>query len=128
MKPNSLLVGFAVFALATGASAQGLRAVKPIPGYMCMRLKLTHEQVVDRSFAVPVFVGPSASSGRLGNASAIVIVKSPLHTENGFAEILFPNGRPGWITKDVLAPYATTEYPNAHCTPSVMSNGRIGFN
>jgi hypothetical protein len=127
---KSLSVITALLGISTldwAAFAQGPTAVQPLPGYKCMRLKLTHEQVVDRSLQIPVFVGPSSASGKLGNASAIVIVKSPMHVENGYAEILFPDGRTAWLTRDLLIPYATPEYPNADCTPSLMSNGKPGF-
>ena len=127
MKYSFYAVGTVFLTISGMSLAQGLTAVKPLPGYACMRLKLTHEQVADRNLQIPVFVGPSVSSGKLGNASAIVLVRAPLRVENGFAEILFPDGRTAWLSRDLLEPYATSEFPNAHCTPSLMSNGKPGF-
>ena len=70
---------------------------------------------------------PSASSPKVGNAAAVVIATSPLNVVHGFGEVLFPNGRQGWIEAKMLRPYANASNPNAHCTPSLMSNGRPGF-
>src|SRR3954470_18323215 len=95
------------------AGAQGLTAVRPIPGYVCMRLKLTHEQAMDRSFEIPVYSKPSKTSPTIGTASPIVLVKSPLQVEDGLAEILFPDGRSGWLARNLLIPYATADFPNA---------------
>ena len=127
MKVISLIVGISALLPASIASAQGLTAVRPLQGYSCMRLKLTPEQVVDRNLQIPVYTAPSTSSPKVGNASAIVIVRTPLHVENGLAEVLFLDGRQGWLSRELLRPYATAEFPNAQCTPSIMSNGRPGF-
>jgi hypothetical protein len=112
-------------ALAISAHAQGLHAVSPLPGYECAMLNMTHEQMIDNSLVVPVYSSPSQASGRMGVASAILIVKAPRHVENGFAEILFPTGKDGWIDARWLAPMPNR--PGHHCTPSVMSNGRPGI-
>lgn len=121
-----LLAAFAIVAVHQ-AQSQGLTAVRPIPGYECMRLNLTHDQIMDRTLDLPVFSEPSLSSARVGQASATVITKSPPNIRDGFAEILFLDGRPGWIQQKLLMPYATAARPNAHCTPSIMSNGKPGF-
>lgn len=121
----------AVAALATSlvsrADAQGLHAVGPLAGYACMSLKLTNAELQDKSLAIPVYAGPSKESGRVGNAAAVVIAKSPLHVVDGFAELLFPTGREVWIEADLLTAYHNESDPNAHCTPSLMSNGKPGF-
>ena len=122
----SLMSSLLAFTSAT-AQAQYLTAVRPIPGYVCMRLNLPREQVLSRDLDVPIYQGPSASSPRLGSATAALIVKSPMVVSNGFAEVLFLDGRPGWILATLLGPYATPGNPNARCTPSFISNGRPGF-
>jgi hypothetical protein len=109
------------------ANAQGIHAVKPLEGYACMMLNLSNEQMRDNSLEIPVFSGPSKDSGRAGNAAAVVIAKSPLHLVNGFAELLFPTGKEVWIEAGRLKPYHSESNPNAHCTPSIMSNGKPGF-
>ena len=117
----------ATMAVGHTAAAQGLTAVKPLAGYVCMRLNLTREQMLDNSLSVPVFAHPSSTSPKIGEASATVITKSPMESQNGFAKILFLDGRPAWIPQNLLMPYATAAAPNAHCTPSLMSDGKPGF-
>lgn len=127
MKTYFLAAGIALFAMAEMAGAQGLTAVKPIEGYSCMRLRMTHEQAVDRSFTVPVFSQPARSNPPAGIASAIVLVREPPKPQGGFREILFPDGRTMWIETKWLMPFPTSQFPKATCTPSWMSNGRPGF-
>src|SRR6516165_3299426 len=73
------------------------------PPWLCVNL--TDAQMRDNSLVVPVYAGPSTASVRLGNASAIVIAKSPLHVVNNFAEILFPTGATVWVEAKMLRPY-----------------------
>ena len=129
MKKTScfLAAGIACLSIATSVHSQSLKAVAPLSGYACMILNLTNDQLRDNSVTVPVFNGPSASSGKAGVASALLIVKSPLHLQNGFAETLFPDGRTVWIPANMLRPYKSEGNPNAHCTPSMMSDGKPGF-
>jgi hypothetical protein len=104
----------------------GLKAVQPLPGYACMSLRgfdpsWTFAQlprIVDR---------PSSSGQTLALASPIVITKTPLHVENGYAEVLALSGQRGWLQRAWLEPYHSVSNPNAHCTPSLMSNGRPGI-
>jgi hypothetical protein len=116
-----------LLASAPVAHAQRLQAVRPLPGYACMMLNLSPAQMQDDSVNVPIYAQPSASSPKVGNAAAVVIATSPLNVVHGFGEVLFPNGRQGWIEAKMLRPYANASNPNAHCTPSLMSNGRPGF-
>ena len=117
----------AAMAVGHTAAAQGLTAVKPLAGYVCMRLNLTREQMLDNSLSVPVFAHPSSTSPKIGEASATVITKSPMESQNGFAEILFPDGRPAWIQVNMLVPFRNSLNPTAHCTPSLLSNGKPGL-
>lgn len=117
----------AILSVSITSQAQYLKAVKPLPGYTCMRLNLPREQILDPNLDVPVYQGPSTSLPRLGKAAAALIVKTPMVVRNGLAEILFLDGRVGWVPASVLGPYATPATPNARCTPSVMSNGKPGF-
>jgi len=129
MRRFTIYVCAAVLIIKCGQrmKAEGLHAVHPIAGYACMMLNLTDAQMKDNSLVVPVYAGPSTTSGRVGNASAIVIAKSPLHIVNGFAEMLFPNGAAVWIDAKMLRPYHSESNPTAHCTPSLMSNGKPGL-
>lgn len=115
--------------LALTGWAHALTAVRPIEGYVCMNLKWSGKEadLWDESKLDPVYAEPSASSQKIGNVGATAIVASPLHVEKGFAEILHPNGKKGWVQADRLVPYSVPGRPNAKCVPSIMSNGRIGF-
>lgn len=129
MRILGLTILILVMLTAVGAQtqAQYLTAVRPLPGYVCMRLNLPREQLLSPDLDVPIFNSPSTSSPRLGKAAAALIVKSPMVVRDGLAEILFLDGRVGWVAASVLGPYATSSNPNARCTPSMMSNGRPGF-
>lgn len=118
---------FALCSLPTIGEAQGLRAVHPLPGYACMGLRGVNPSW---SFAqLPrILDRPSATEGKpVQLASAIVFVKTPLHVVNGFAEVLLQNGHPGWLQRAWLEPYHSVSNPKAHCTPSLMSNGKPGI-
>jgi hypothetical protein len=127
LKTAACLMVWFCLVVVPAAHSQFLTAVKPIPGYVCMRLNLPRDKIVSRDLDVPIFAEPSLRAPKIGQAAATLIVRSPMRVENGFAEILFLDGRVAWIQKDLLRPYATPEAPDAHCTPSIMSNGRPGF-
>ena len=112
-------------ALPLTAHAQGVRAVKPLPGLVCM---LTTSEGV-RSFAdLPqVKAEPSVSSATIGLAGSIVFAKVPRHEVNGFVEITHMDGHAGWLPANQLRPYRSTSNPSAHCTPSLMSDGKLGI-
>ena len=117
------------FALSTwaGARTQGITAVRPLPGYVCMMLNLTEQQSMDQSVNVPVRAGPSATAPVLGSAPSTVAVRSPVRPLNGFLEALFPTGQTVWIAAESLRPYRSLADPTAKCGPSIMSNGKPGF-
>ena len=108
--------------LATHAHAQPVTAVRPIPGYKCAKLNITEHEAMDFHFAVPIRLAPNPQAPVGTNASAVLLEKQPVHAENGFVEVLQLNGQPGWIEQKRVKPYD----PLAKCTPSVLSNGRIG--
>jgi hypothetical protein len=100
---------------------------KPIPGYRCMMLNLTEQQSMDPLVHIPVRSAPSESAPPVGWAGAVVAVREPMYVVNGFAQILFPNGRPVWIVANILRPYRSVSDPAARCTPVVLPNGLVGF-
>ena len=118
--------GIAV-SVAHAGHAQGVRAIRPLPGYTCMSLNLTEEQARDFNATPPVLQAPSPSAAKIGLASAVVIVADPVRTENGYMSMLMLDGRSGWIQASKLRPYRSPSNPPAHCVPSMMSNGRPGF-
>jgi hypothetical protein len=115
----------AVFAHA--AHAQEVRAVRTLDGYVCMNLNLPDARMRDPAAPrVPIREAPRANAAVGTLATPIVITKSPEHVVDGFAEVLQLTGKPGWIEAKMIVPYRSASDPFAHCTPSLLSNGRIG--
>jgi hypothetical protein len=84
--------------------------------------------MMDPSVVVPVLSQPSRDAPAIGRASALVIVVSPLKVVDGYVAVLQFNGTPGWVAGRFLKPWKDTPVgPRQTCVPSVMSNGRIGF-
>ena len=128
MSGRSLFVG--AFAVATFAGLSGTEAaqpVQPIPGFQCMTLNLTEQQMADPSVDIPVRSAPSPTAPQVGSASAQVAVRMPMKSVNGFSESLFPTGATVWIETKMLRPYRSISDPTARCVPVIMSNGRPGF-
>lgn len=120
----------AVSLMASGvcqAQSQGLRALQPLPGYSCMSLNITQDQVMDFSAIPPVLAAPRPDAPKIGTTSSVVIVADPVHAENGFVSMLMLDGRPGWVQAVKLRPYRNASHPNVRCVPSMMSNGKPGF-
>lgn len=117
----------ALLALVAPAHAQLVRAVKPINGYACKSLNATEAQMLNPRWpGVPILLQPKPDATPGTVAAAIVIAKEPAHIVNGYAEVLQLTGLPGWIEADKIKPYQSASNPYARCTPSVLSNGRIG--
>lgn len=127
MRYFAISLGLALISGGVAASAQGLRATQPLPGYACMSLNLTPTQMRDDRFQVKILAQPNPNAQAVAVASAIVIASDPPHVTNGYREVLRLNGSKGWIAENMLAPYRSASNPNAKCTPAIMSNGRPGF-
>ena len=111
-----------------GAGAQGLRAVEPIPGYVCMELNATEQQMRDPNFQILVRRAPAPDAPVLGTAGATVAVAEAVAPVNGYLRTLFPNGEAGWIAQRDVRPWRSPSGSvTARCIPSLMSNGRPGF-
>lgn len=108
---------------STSASAAGLYAVQPIPGYACSKLKVTEREAMDPHGGVPIRSAPVASAPVAAMAASVLLTKQPLHVINGFVEVLRFTGDRGWIEQSRVAPFD----PLARCVPSIMSNGRPGI-
>jgi hypothetical protein len=123
-----LLAVAAICVIAPVAHAQGVRAVEPIQGYVCKVLDITEAQALDTRWAgVPILTEPNPAAPRGTIAAAVVFAKEPAHIVNGYAEVLQLTGQPGWIAADKIKPYRSASNPHARCTPSVLSNGRLGI-
>ena len=62
---------------------------------------------------LPVFSQPSASSPKMGETMSQIAVGG--RSQNGFARILFPNGRIGWIPANQVRDYVNEFNPSATC-------------
>jgi hypothetical protein len=113
--------------LAAAQSNVSIHAIRPIPGYVCMALNLSDQQMMDPSVHVPIRAAPSSEAATTGNAIATVIVALPKKEENGYLQVLQLNGRTGWIQAQFLKPWQNPGGNGQRCYPSMMSNGRVGF-
>ena len=109
------------------AQAAGLQAVEPLPGYACMELALTPGQLTDAKVGVPIREAPARSAPIASYAATVVIVRSPQQPTSGFLQVLRPTGQTGWIEAEYLRPWHNPYNPHARCVPSMMSNGKPGF-
>ncbi len=62
---------------------------------------------------LPIYSQPSASSPKMGNTMSQVAVGG--RSQNGFARILFPNGRIGWLPANQVRDYVNEFNPSATC-------------
>ncbi len=70
----------------------------------------------------PVYSAPSTSAPQLGETMNMIAVGG--RPQNGFARILFPNGRIGWVPANTVHEYVSDVVPNATCSISgVRANG-----
>lgn len=109
------------------AHAQGLKAVRPLPGHVCMALALTPEQVADPTRGVPVRDTPSPSAPVTSWAPSMLVVPAPQQPTAGFLQVVFADGYKGWVQATSLKPWSSPTNPSRRCVPSVMSDGGIGF-
>jgi len=109
------------------AFAERVSVVRHIPGYRCMALNLSPEQMMDRSVEVAVYSQPSTTSPKLGVAGATVAVRDPTVASKGFVQVLFPSGQTGWMAASVLKPWRPAAGTHGTCVPAQLSNGRLGF-
>lgn len=94
-----------------------------LPGSRCMAL------VGSRSASgePPAFIlaEPRAGSRRLGTALGTVIAIDPLREVGGYVRMLRRDGRPGWVPRNRLRPWAVASVPGLRCLPARMSDGRL---
>ncbi len=123
---GTFLVNLSVMAVAQ-QPRPSMTVTGHLQGYVCMAPNLTHDQLMVFENLPPIYTEPRANAQQIGVASASVIVASPMRVENGFAQVLHMDGRPGWMRADMLKPWTNANNPNTRCTPAMMSNGRPGF-
>ena len=116
----------AVVALSGAASADGLHAVRPLVGYVCMQLTLSPQQIMDNQ-EVLVRDTPSPAGRVIGAAASVVVAPSPQQPTNGYLQMVFRTGKTGWVPATALKPWQSMYKPDQGCVPSIMSDGLIGF-
>jgi hypothetical protein len=117
----------AAVVFAPAVHAQEIRAVRALDGYVCMNLNLPDARMRDPAAPrVPIRVAPRPDAAVGTLATPIVITRTPVHVVDGYAEVLQLTGEPGWIEANMIVPYHSASNPYARCTPSLLSNGRIG--
>lgn len=119
----------AVLAMSVSGTvlAQGLHAVRPLPGHVCMQLALAPADLIDPKVGIPVREMPSSTAHVVGYAANTMIVQVPQQPTAGFLKVLWPGGESGWMEAAYLRPWSNPFAPNARCVPSVMSDGKPGF-
>ena len=123
MKHFALALAATLALAAVPAHAQRVYVVRPLDGYACARLNATDAQMLNpNGTGINILVEPRPDAPVGTTASAILFVRQPAQPVNGFLAVMQINGRPGWINVRHVRSYD----PNTRCTPSVMSNGRIG--
>ena len=119
-----LVAALAIPMITPAANAQPVRAVRPLDGYVCMKLAVSEAQVLDpKGTGINLLAGPTANAPLVTTAPATVFVRAPEVRQNGFLEVLALNGKPAWIAADKVRPLDSL----SRCIPSVMSNGRLGI-
>ena len=103
--------------------AEGLKAVSPLAGYVCMELSTQSAPGIE----VPIRSAPSRTASVVALAASVVIVKATPLPDQGFWEVLRLNGERGWIEATSVQSWHNRNAPGAKCVPSMMSNGRPGF-
>jgi hypothetical protein len=119
-----ILCLIAANALAPVVRAEPVHAVRPIDGYVCMKLNVTETEVLNpRGTGIFILIAPHADAAHGTTAPGVVFVREPQHLVDGYLEVLQLTGQPGWIAADKVRPFEKT----LRCVPSVLSNGRIGI-
>jgi hypothetical protein len=110
--------------LAPSSRAEPIHAVRPIEGYVCMRLNVNEAEVLNpRGTGIFILTDPRPDAAHGTTAPGVVFVRQPQELVNGYLKVLQLTGQPGWIAADKVRPFDETR----RCVPSMMSNGRIGI-
>mgnify|MGYP001565289257 CR=1 FL=1 len=121
------LFAAALSAVSFIGSAHALTVKQYLPGYRCMMLNVSHEQMMDFAHPVMFKASPDDGASNALTATPQVAVKIGAPNVNGFTEVLQMNGKPAWIRSGLLAPFYLKDAPQTPCKVAVMSDGSVGF-
>ena len=117
-----------IFTFAIIMSAVPAWADKPLPGYQCLSMNATPSQASNPNFMLTVRQGPSDQAPVMGTAGDLLIASNPVIQQNGYIQIIRPDGKPGWILASSAKPWhSANPASNARCYPEILDNGRVGF-
>lgn len=117
----------AMMAFSGLVQAEGLYAVRPLPGSVCLQLSLSPDQIADPTRGIPIRETPTASARVIGWTPSVVTAPAAQQATAGFIQISFPDGRRGWVQAAALKPWSSPTNPRRRCIPSIMSDGMIGY-
>ncbi len=112
--------------LSRSSYAEGMYALRPLPGYKCMSLNISDKDMMDFHAVVPIYAKPSPDSTPVGQASSIVFVASPEVAVGGFVKVKRLDDSVGWIDARYVVPWHAPDGRPHQCTPSYMSKGGLG--
>ena len=123
---GALIGAIVILGCTEPGHTQGLQAVRPVPGLVCMSLDNASLEATRQEQLPPVLSSPDPTAQTIGYPTSIVFVRWPEIEKNGYVQIVRLNGQEGWISASHLQPWHPKNGGNATCTPSLMSNGRLG--
>ena len=123
---TSLVAVCFIVLLSRSSYAEGMYALRPVPGYKCMSLNISEKDMMDFHSVVPIYAKPSNSSPQVGQASSIVFVASPEVAVAGYVKVKRLDDSVGWIDARYVVPWHSPDGRPHQCTPSYMSKGGLG--
>ncbi|WP_291366532.1 hypothetical protein [Acetobacter sp. UBA5411] len=119
-------LAIAGLSLGTTSHAAGLKAVKPLNGYRCMVIDAPDEVMMDFQHPIEMHEAPGEQSPTVSGISTVFAVAEPPETSGGFIKTMNFAFKPGWVSTKWVKPYEAV-HPGVKCVPSVMSDGKLGF-
>ncbi len=112
-------------ALVAAVAAGTFHARAAAPGLTCMEPTILDSNPNPAFTALPrVFASPAPGSKQIGVATSVVYALSPSKRQNGFLEVLHPNGMYGWVRESAIEPWHNVNNPSARCSAHVLPNGK----
>ena len=122
------------WAVLLGAMAPSA-AMEPggkLSGFSCVALNvkglgLTPEEMWTGRGFPSVLERPDPQAKPIGGVAQIIYVTWPLKEENGFVQVLFPDGQRGWLERKAIRPLRKADGSIGGCSLFRRADGRIMF-